>query len=96
MAKRGKRSRTRAPASPAMPLTREISRDRLKGGEREGPRRSRGPRPSVALIRRLRRLELALVSILAPERFRMDDKSLDQLVEDVLALRNSGSEGGDS
>lgn len=80
-------ARRRRSASRTRPLTRSISRDKLPRVDRGGERRSRSRPPEwAALLRRLRRLELALVSLLAPEKKVCLD--LDALVEDVLRLRN--------
>lgn len=72
----------------------------LPGRQREGrPRRGRPQRLQVAaLIARLRRAELALVALLAPERIRGMRFDLDQLVKDVLELRNDagGEDNGEA
>ncbi len=68
-------------------FTRSVKRDSLKGG-RGRERRSRSSGPPVQLLRRLRRVELALVSILTPGR----DFDLDSFVNSVLQLESDAKD----
>lgn len=82
-------ARTRRSASRAVPLTRWKSAGIFEGGKREG-RTDRSARPPnwAGLVRRLRRIELALVSLLTPELVEGMKIDLDKLGRDMLQLRN--------
>lgn len=89
----------RRSASRAVPLTRWKTRAIFEGGKREG-RTDRSARPPnwAGLVRRLRRIELALVSLLTPELVSGMKIDLDSLSRDMLRLRNDagGEDGGEA
>lgn len=77
------------------PWTRFIKRASVQGGEGGDRRRRSRQGYSPDLLKRLRRLELALVRLLAPERLTFD---LDSFISSVLQLKTDagGEDSGEA
>ncbi len=78
----------RRSASRASSMSRTaVKRDTLEGGRGRGRRKASRQPEWLPLLRRLRRVELAVAMLLRPERFSAKDmKMLDSFVSDVITF----------
>ncbi len=80
-------------ASQKKPWLRFIKRAKLQGGE--GGKELRSFRGEAAYIRRLRRLEVVVLTLTM--KLKIEPKALDMLLDDMLLLKDvEGASGGDS